>query len=551
MPETAPDVAIRFEPEGYDISRPQLVGRQVATLGFLRAAVAGRGDRPMTGYGPAALAGPFSRLIADLDPTAPAQWIANDQLERFAQLGACHRPDPQLGPEARLRLRVGPQSYALTGVVHTAATVLDQLASLAAEPLTPWDALVCPSQAVAEAVRQLHEAEADYLRWRLGGPPAAPLLRTPVIPLGVQCDDFAFDAGERAAARRALGLADDEVTALFVGRLSLMTKAHPLAMYLGLQVAAERTGRPVAMVECGRPAQPGTARVMAQGAAAFCPDVRSLVIDGSDELAVRRCWAAADIFISLSDNVQESFGLTPIEAMAAGLPAVVSDWNGYRETVRDGVDGFRISTWAPLAGAGDHFARAREAGSLPLDLACWAAAASTSVEIATLCERLTALIDSAELRRRMGAAGRTRAREVFDWAVVYAQYQALWAELDARRRAATPLELAWLEAAPRASAGGADFFAAFAHYPSAAIKPSTGLAVASGATLDRYRAIAGQALFPMDPAPEQLVAPIWAALEAGAETVADVTHATSLPLRNVILTVGTLAKMGLLDLHAD
>jgi hypothetical protein len=45
MSQTAPDVAIRFEPEGYDISRPQLVGRQVATLGFLRAAVAGRGAR--------------------------------------------------------------------------------------------------------------------------------------------------------------------------------------------------------------------------------------------------------------------------------------------------------------------------------------------------------------------------------------------------------------------------------------------------------------------------------------------------------------------------
>ena len=28
--------------------------------------------------------------------------------------------------------------------------------------------------------------------------------------------------------------------------------------------------------------------------------------------------------------------------MAAGLPVVVSDWDGYRDTVRDGVDGFRI-----------------------------------------------------------------------------------------------------------------------------------------------------------------------------------------------------------------
>src|SRR5205807_881053 len=47
------------------------------------------------------------------------------------------------------------------------------------------------------------------------------------------------------------------------------------------------------------------------------------------------------------DNLQETFGLSPIEGMAAGLPLVVSDWNGYRDTVRDGVDGFRIPTLMP------------------------------------------------------------------------------------------------------------------------------------------------------------------------------------------------------------
>ena len=41
--------------------------------------------------------------------------------------------------------------------------------------------------------------------------------------------------------------------------------------------------------------------------------------------------------MSLADNIQETFGLTPVEAMAAGLPCVMSDWDGYRDTVRDGV----------------------------------------------------------------------------------------------------------------------------------------------------------------------------------------------------------------------
>ena len=58
-------------------------------------------------------------------------------------------------------------------------------------------------------------------------------------------------------------------------------------------------------------------------------------------------WAAADVFISLADNAQEAFGLTPLEAMAASLPCIVSDWNGYRDTVRDGVDGDLIPAMMP------------------------------------------------------------------------------------------------------------------------------------------------------------------------------------------------------------
>ena len=44
---------------------------------------------------------------------------------------------------------------------------------------------------------------------------------------------------------------------------------------------------------------------------------------------------AANIFISLSDNIQETFGLTVIEAMAAELPCIVSDWNGYKDLIKN------------------------------------------------------------------------------------------------------------------------------------------------------------------------------------------------------------------------
>ena len=100
------------------------------------------------------------------------------------------------------------------------------------------------------------------------------------------------------------------------------------------------------------------------GAAALCPSVRQVLLDGRDQGVRQGIWSAPDIFVSLVDNVQETFGLTPLEAMAAGLPVVASDWDGYRETVRHGVDGFLVPTTMPAGPGGDAFTLAHEAGRL-------------------------------------------------------------------------------------------------------------------------------------------------------------------------------------------
>ncbi len=49
------------------------------------------------------------------------------------------------------------------------------------------------------------------------------------------------------------------------------------------------------------------------------------------------------IFTSPIDNIQETFGLTPVEAMACGVPRLSSDWDGYRDTGLE-KQGFLIKT---------------------------------------------------------------------------------------------------------------------------------------------------------------------------------------------------------------
>ncbi|WP_374468257.1 glycosyltransferase family 4 protein [Phenylobacterium sp.] len=537
--------ALSFTPDTYHAGQAAL-GRRVANTAFLRAAVAGRGGGEVVGYGyEAGHAGAFAEAVRAIDPAAPARWLLTTDAEELAAQGAVHRMDPAIQAEVAARAWVGLGRYSITAVAHTVFNRLPELALLAREPLMPWDALVCTSHSLRAAVAAVLEAELEYARWRYGTEAAPSLPQLPVIPLGVHCEDHLRPDAARAAARSALAVGEDEVAALFVGRLSLMSKAHPGQMYQGLEVAAARTGRRLVLIECGWPKTDNDRLAFERGGALLAPGVRRLRVDGNDPLSRADAWNAADLFISLSDNIQETFGLTPLEAMAAGLPVVASDWDGYRDTVRDGVDGFLIPTWAPAPGLGAHLAYAHQARTITDDTLSWGAAAATSVDPERLVRALSELVVSEELRRRMGAAGQARARAEFDWARVYGRYVELWGELDARRRR----DGAGLQAVrPGAQL---DPFTAFAAYPTHAFGPQTRVALRPGATLAAYRALADHPLFPSGAAAQATAAPLWGLLEGGATTLEAAAAALGRPVRSVALAAGVLAKMGFLAFEPD
>jgi starch synthase len=544
---------IRAEPDAYDMAKERLMGRQAAGHGFLRAAIQARGDTTVHGLSSTRTAsGGFTQIVGAIDAAAPVECFGYDQIHRVGEVGVLYLADVTVAMHARLRQRVGLGTFSLCGVTHTTASAraMDEIVALLREPVMPWDALVCTTSAVVETVRRVHEAESEYLRWRFGGDIRLELPQLPIIPLGVHCADFEISADARETARQALGLDPATVTALFVGRLVFHAKAHPFPMYLGLQAAAERTGRPIALIMCGWAPNDPITQAFVTGAALFAPDVKTIFVEGRDVTLRDQAWAAADIFVSLSDNVQETFGLTPIEAMAAGLPVVATDWNGYRDTIRAGVDGYRVRTWSPPPGAGAPIARGHEDGSLSYDHYCWAVAAATSVDLEELAQVLVELVEHPDLRRRLGEAGRRRARERFDWAVVYSQYQDLWDDLNARRRAALaePAVAARLQAAPRAAAARLDPYYAFGHYPTAHIDPTVRLSLAPGATRERLATVSGHTLFGELAAPRAQLETIHAVLEPGDLTLADVARRLSLSIPAATRAVGILAKMGVVRL---
>lgn len=88
-----------------------------------------------------------------------------------------------------------------------------------------------------------------------------------------------------------------------------------------------------------------------------------------------------DIFCVPSTLDSESFGVSAVEAMACGLPCIVSDVDGLQEVTRHGVTGLTVPRSNPVV----------------------------------LCEALEKLIQDPVLCCQMGQAGRKRVEELYDW----------------------------------------------------------------------------------------------------------------------------------------
>jgi glycosyltransferase involved in cell wall biosynthesis len=331
----------------------------------------------------------------------------------------------------------GPAAFALCGVTYTICTaaVLHNLCSLVTAPFEPYDALICISRAAVRMIRNVTDTYADYLRDRHGGTPGL-RVRLETLPLGVDPYKFRPATGdERAAQRKALQVADDEVVVLFVGRLSFHAKAQPFPMFAGVAEAARVTGQKVHLIVSGWAANAAIQKAFVDGARAFAGAVRVSFVDSlqpKDRLAI---WRAADVFTSLSDNIQETFGLTLIQAMVCGLPVVASDWDGYRDLVVDGETGYLVPTYMVRDATADTTARLL-LGELSYDHFLAECSQAVAVDVAAAAAAYTRLIGDAALRRRMGAAGRQRVLDHFTWEHVIQAYEELWRTQEAERLAA-------------------------------------------------------------------------------------------------------------------
>ena len=210
-----------------------------------------------------------------------------------------------------------------------------------------------------------------------------------VVPTGI--DLAHFKPGDRAAARRSLGVADGEPLVLYVGRLD-REKSVDRVVAAFERVASTVPAARLALVGQGTETQ----RLSRMAAALPVADrIRFLGLRPHDTLA--ECYRAADVFLFASET--ETQGLVLAEAAACGLPAVAVDAPGCDEVVRDG-----------------------ETGIL------------TKGDPAGLAEAVIGLLLDPERRRAMGRRARELAERLFDVSLQIDRTMAVYADAVARLR---------------------------------------------------------------------------------------------------------------------
>jgi len=241
-------------------------------------------------------------------------------------------------------------------------------------------------------VAECPQDEADLVRL-YGADPAT----ISTIPCGVDLDEFAPVA--RADARRALRLADHEFVILQLGRMVPRKGVDNVVRALA-QLPRELKAR--LLVVGGESPTPDPART---------PEIARLqalahelgVADRITFTGARRreelpaCYGAADVFVTTP--WYEPFGITPLEAMASGVPVIGSAVGGIQYSVVDGITGFLVPPRDPSA----------------------------------LADRLRQLQANPWLAQGMGRAGVRRVRALFTWERVTADLVDVYESLAERR----------------------------------------------------------------------------------------------------------------------
>lgn len=425
--------AVFFADDAFSTAK-KIMGRQSAGKSFLRAVVKSEVNGKLSAL--VSNKSAINNLISQITEDGFRGSLEVSKLPDLStakNAGALYYPAPPSKELAFLRNLDNPNSFSIIGITHTLSslTALDLISDLIFAPFKPWDALICTSTVAKQLVTNLQLEMKDY--WKTSsGATKFNQVQLPIIPLGIDVKSFINREITKDAAKNNLFIQSDEIVFLFAGRLSYHAKANPIPIYQALQKLT--LNHKIVCIEAGLFPNDNIKEGFKAAQNSLAPSVRFIHVNGNDESSYLHSWIAADIFVSLSDNIQETFGITPLEAMASGLPVIVSDWDGYKDTVRHGVDGFRISTTLPPKNSGHDLSIQYSLGQDSYDKYIGRTSLSTFINHDELYEAFSQLASNKSMRIQMGIAGQQRVLNTYDWSIIFKAYLNLASELAQLRK---------------------------------------------------------------------------------------------------------------------
>ena len=148
-------------------------------------------------------------------------------------------------------------------------------------------------------------------------------------------------AAAKAAARTRLGLGAEDVVILVLGRLSSFDKMDLGAILAMFARLARTGGQRLCFILAGEDSDNTAKRLLRAASHVELTDRLRIYTNFGSDLR-EDLYAASDIFLSLADHVQETFGLTILEAMAHGRPVVATACAGTRNLLADGANGLIV-----------------------------------------------------------------------------------------------------------------------------------------------------------------------------------------------------------------
>jgi len=452
--------AVFFADDAFSTAK-KIMGRQSAGKSFLTAVVKSEVNGKLSALvsNKSSISNLISQITAD-GFRGSLEVSKLPDLSAAKKTGALYYPAPPSKELAFLRNLDNPNNFSIIGITHTlsSTTALDLIADLIFSPFKPWDALICTSTAAKQLVSSLQLEMQDY--WRTtSGATKFNQVQLPIIPLGIDVKSFISRSTNKDIAKNNLFIQSDEIVFLFAGRLSYHAKANPIPIYQALQKLS--LTHKVVCIEAGVFPNDSIKEGFKTAQNTVAPSVRFIHVNGNDENSYLQSWIAADVFVSLSDNIQETFGITPLEAMASGLPVIVSDWDGYKDTVRHGVDGFRISTILPPKNSGLDLSLQYTLGQDSYDMHIGRTSLSTFINHDELYDAFYQLASNKSMRIQMGVSGQQRVLNTYDWPIILKSYLELTLELSEVRKFSDNLSLY--------SPARIDPFSRFSHFSTATL----------------------------------------------------------------------------------